>query len=242
MNEEKSPAENIEKILALGPLAAAKAYQDILKKIKEGRILTPAEVKSLNLLEVKLQSGVVEKGEDSTIVNSLEKVARHFGKTLRTAQRWAREGMPGLSGGRYDLLQIEAWRKVKKGGRGPGAPVDPLQHGQPTLVAEGDKDYCDMRAKKAQAEKRELDLRQRQGELVEREEVEQLFIARIMAVKQGLLSLPRALPPQLIHLKEEREMEGVIARAVRDLLSSFSRGMPPNVGGREVAHSGGLPT
>jgi phage terminase Nu1 subunit (DNA packaging protein) len=242
MSEEKTPAENIEKILALGPLAAAKAYRDILQKIKEGKILTPAEVKSFNLLEEKLQAGVVEKGEDSTIVNSLEKVAKHFGKHLRTAQRWAREGMPGLSGGRYDLLQIEAWRKLKKGGRGPAAAVDPRSYGQLPLVAEGDKDYWDMRAKKAQAVKRELDLRQRQGELVEREEVEQLFIARIMAVKQGLLSLSRALPPQLIHLKEEREMEGVIARAVRDLLSSFSRGLPENVGGsREVAQGGGLP-
>ena len=243
MSQEKTSAENIEKMLALGPMAAAKAYQDILKKIKEGRILTPSEVKSLNLLEEKLQSGAVEKGEDPTIVNSLEKVARHFGKSLRQVQRWAKEGMPGLSGGRYNLMQIEAWRKLKKGGRGPAAPVDPSRHGQPALIVEGDKDYWDMRAKKAQAEQREMDLRLRQGELVERKEVEQLFIARIMAVKQGLLSLSRGLPPQLIHCKEEREMEGIIARSARDLLSSFSRGLPENVGGgREVAQGGGLPT
>ena len=111
-------------------------------------------------------------------------------------------------------------------------------------MAEGDKDYWDMRGKKAQAQKRELDLRQRRGELVERREVEQLFIARIMAVKQGLLNLSRGLPPQLRQCRDEREMEGIIARAVRDLLESFSRPLPENLGGAgpEVAESGGSPS
>lgn len=243
MNEEQSL--NIKKILDLGPMAAAKAYQDILKKIKGGEILTPSEVKSFDLLEKKLEGSKAE--EETSIVDSMEKVARHFGKSLRQVQRWATQGMPVLSGRRYDLLQVAAWRRLKKGGRGPAAAIDPRSQGQPNLVAEGDKDYWDMRAKKAQAEQREMDLRQRRGELVERQEVEQLFISRIMAVKQGLLNLPRGLPPQLIHCKEEREMEGIIARAVRDLLESFSRPLPESIGGEgnggpEVAQGGGLAT
>ena len=83
-----------------------------------------------------------------------------------------------------------------------------------------------------------MDLRQRRGELVERQEVEQLFISRIMAVKQGLLNLPRGLPPQLIHCKEEREMEGIIARVVRELLESFSRPLPEKYRRRRKWRSG----
>jgi phage terminase Nu1 subunit (DNA packaging protein) len=245
MNGENPQATVIEKLLGLGPQAVAKAYQDILKKIKEGEILTPSEVKSFDLLEKKLQGSKAE--EETSIVNSMGKVAQHFGKSLRQVQRWARQGMPVLSGGRYDLLQVEAWRRLKKGGRGPAVMSDPRSQGQPYLVAEGDKDYWDMRAKKAQAEQRELDLRQRRGELVERQEVEQLFISRIMAVKQGLLSLSRGLPPQLIRCKEEREMEGIIARTARDLLESFSRPLPESIGGAgnggpEVAQGTGLST
>lgn len=237
MNEEQSL--NIEKILDLGPMAAAKAYQDILKKIKEGKILTPSEVKSLGLLEKKLQASSRE-ADDTGIVDSMDRVRRHFGKSLRQVQRWARQGMPILSGGRYDLGQIEAWRRLKKGGRGPAAAGDPRGQGQPDLVAEGDKDYWDMRQKRAQARQRELDLRRKQGELVERSEVEALFIARIMAVKQGLLNFSRGLPPQLIHCREEREMEVIIARAIRELLESFSRPLPETIGGTgEVAESGG---
>jgi phage terminase Nu1 subunit (DNA packaging protein) len=244
MNDEQSL--DIKKLLDLGPMAMAKAYQDILKKIKEGVTPTPSELKSLDILEKKLQ-GPKEAEEETSIVDSMEKVARHFGKSLRQVQRWATQGMPVLSGGRYDLLQVAAWRRLKKGGRGPAVMSDPRSQGQPYLVAEGDKDYWDMRAKKAQAEQRELDLRQRRGELIERQEVEQLFISRIMAVKQGLLSLSRGLPPQLIHCKEEREMEGMIARVVRDLLESFSRPLPESIGGAEnggpeVAQGGGLAT
>ena len=122
MNEEQSL--NIDKILALGPMAAAKAYQDILKKIKAGEILSPAEVKSFDLLEKKLQDRSRE-GEDGSIVDSMDKVRRHFGKSLRQVQRWAVKGMPVLPGGRYDLLQIEAWRRRKQGGRGPAAGQRP---------------------------------------------------------------------------------------------------------------------
>ena len=44
-------ALDAEKLLNLGPKATAKAYQDILLKIQAGEILTPAEVKSFELLE-----------------------------------------------------------------------------------------------------------------------------------------------------------------------------------------------
>lgn len=228
MNDEQSL--DIKKLLDLGPKAMAKAYQDILKKIKEGVTPTPSELKSLDILEKKLQ-GPKEGEEETSIVNSMAKVAQHFGKSLRQVQRWASKGMPVLSGGRYDLLQVEAWRRLKKGGRGPAAASDPRSQGQPNLVAEGDKDYWDMRAKKAQAEQREMDLRQRRGELVERSELKQLSIARIIAVKQGLKSLARSLPALLpIPPEARREAEAIITERVRELLAEFARPLPEKFG------------
>lgn len=161
-----------------------------------------------------------------TIVEGLQAVAEHFRKSVRQVRNWRREGMPVLSGDRYDLVQIESWRAQKKGGRGPAAP----DGRQPALVREGDKDYQDMRAKRAMADLRELEYKLRRGEVVERKEVEQLFVSRIMAVKQGLLNLSRSLPPQLSHCQEEREMEILIARAVRELLDDFSRPLPAGLG------------
>jgi hypothetical protein len=47
----------------------------------------------------------------SLIVRGLSEVARHFGKSTRTAQRWRQAGMPKLAGGRFDLDQVETWLK-----------------------------------------------------------------------------------------------------------------------------------
>ncbi len=187
-----------------------------------------------------------------SIVRGLKAVAAHFGKSLRQAQRWARApGFPRLSGRRFDLLQIQAWLDERQGippaVSSSSHQADPRQ---PVLPEEQGKDFWDKQGKKFQAQMRELELRQRRGELVERREVEAMFVDRIMAVKQGLLSLPRALPPQLEHCRDAREMEELIARSVHNLLELFSRPLPEKIGGEmgagiamnpglEVAEGGG---
>lgn len=50
----------------------------------------------------------------SHIVRSLRKVGEHFGRTLRTAQRWRRAGMPKCSAG-YDLEQCADWLRARAG-------------------------------------------------------------------------------------------------------------------------------
>jgi phage terminase Nu1 subunit (DNA packaging protein) len=181
-----------------------------------------------------------------SIVKGIPQVAAHFAKSERQVRRWRRQGMPCLSGGRFDLLQVQAWLDSRQGMPGPtpggGHQADPRQ---PELREQRGKDFQDERLKKAKADLAEMEVRQRRGELVERGEVEQLFVARIMAVKQALLTLSRGLPPQLIHCREEREMEVIIARTARELLETFSRPLPENLGagegegGPKVADSGG---
>jgi hypothetical protein len=73
---------------------------------------------------------------------------------------------------------------------------------------------------------RELDYRKRQGELVERDQVEKEFVARILAFKNSLLALERSLPPDLIHCKSEGELAAVLQRAHRSLLKQYSRPLP----------------
>jgi hypothetical protein len=163
--------------------------------------------------------------EDS-IVQGLEAVAQHFGKSTRQVRRWIAAGMPRLSGKRFDVLQIQDWLDRRQGLEAPGARARGGDPRQWNLPEESGKDFWDKEAKKWQARHRELEFKKRQGELVERLEVEQLFVARIMAVKQALLTLSRALPPQLATCSSEREMEPIISRAVRDILSAFARPLP----------------
>jgi phage terminase Nu1 subunit (DNA packaging protein) len=165
---------------------------------------------------------------DSIIVGQ-KAVAEVFEVSERTVRNWIAAGMPRLSKRRFDRGQIQAWLDRRDGqavtrSAAPGG--DPRQ---PLLAESRGKDYEDARLKKARAELLEMDIKQRRGELVPIREVEQMFVARIMAVKQGLLSLSRALPPQLVVCQTEREMEPVIAKAVRNLLESFARPLPESL-------------
>lgn len=232
MTEENPKGLDIEGLLDLGPKATAKAYQDILKKIQGGEILAPQEVRSFELLEKKLKGKPEDRPEASSdsIVDSLEKVAAHFKKSLRTVQRWAyRKGMPALSGGRYDLIQIRAWLDQQQGVRGPGRPGEQEQR-QWNLPEESGKDFWDKEGKKYQALVRQLEYRTRLGELIERAEVEALFAARAMAFKTSMLGFARVLPPLLMTCPHEREMEAVIGRIAREHLENICRPLPEKFG------------
>lgn len=175
------------------------------------------------------------------IIVGQKAVAEIFEVTERTVRNWIKAGMPRLSRRRFDRGQIQAWLDRKDGqvATRPAPAGDPLQ---PFLIEQSGKDFEDARMKRARADLLELDLKQRRGELVPRTAVQQMFVARIMAVKQGLLSLPRALPPQLMVCQTEREMEPVITKAVRDLLEGFARDLPESIGvqaGPDMAQGGG---
>ncbi len=58
--------------------------------------------------------------------------------------------------------------------------------------------------------------------LISKEEISAEFVFRIQMVKQGLLSLHRMLPGQLVG-KDPREMSDIIRRAAIQLLERFSR-------------------
>jgi hypothetical protein len=92
-----------------------------------------------------------------------------------------------------------------------------------------DKYWWDKESKKYQARLRELDYRKRLGELIERVRVEDEFIARVHAVKKALIAFERALPPELIACRTEREMSEVIRKAVRNVLENFSRPLPQDI-------------
>ncbi|MHB8156193.1 MAG: hypothetical protein ACYDEQ_02160 [Desulfocucumaceae bacterium] len=162
-----------------------------------------------------------------TIVKGKKPVAEHFSISVRQVGNWEKAGMPRLSGRRYDLVQIQLWRDQKKG-IPPGAPKGPGA-GDPRqgfLTPQRGKDFQEERLKKAKAELVEMEVRQRRGELVEVAEVESMFTARAMAYRQGVMGFTRSLPPQLISCQNEREMEAVLIKAVRELLENVLRSLP----------------
>jgi hypothetical protein len=151
------------------------------------------------------------------VVRGKAAVAEHFGVSVRQIRNWERAGMPGRSGRSYDLVEIHRWRDQKQGRGGEG------DSRQGFLSVGRGKDFQEERLKKAQADLKEMEVRRERGELVERREISRLFVDRVVCVKQGLVSLSRALPPLLVACTGEREMEVIISAQVRSLLENYSR-------------------
>lgn len=181
---------------------------------------------------------VMDMTDNKRFLDSVDEAAAHFRKTKRTIYRWVRDGFPLLADGRVDLDEAEVWVRRRRGlpvkagadsgGEARGGLEPEARSVEGSLEDDGfGKEYWDSENKKYQAGLRRLELQKRQGEIIERVKVEDLFISRIAAVKQGLLTLTRSLPPELIVCQSEREMAVVIDKLVRELLETFARPLPP---------------
>jgi phage terminase Nu1 subunit (DNA packaging protein) len=81
-----------------------------------------------------------------------------------------------------------------------------------------------IRLTKVRADKLELELLEKERELVPVDEVKKLWKAAVMAAKARLLSIPPSLAPTLALLGEASEVEEVLTRAIDDALGELSRG------------------
>jgi hypothetical protein len=134
-----------------------------------------------------------------------------FGITPRRYRQMAEEGLvPPVEKGEIDFLKatkavIDYYRKLAEG--------------------QGSLSLTEERRLKVQVDRKlkELEYLVETKNLVPRDEILGMFVARIQMVKQGLLSHSRVLPPMLVG-KDAREMSDVIKTQTRLLLERFSQG------------------
>jgi hypothetical protein len=81
-----------------------------------------------------------------------------------------------------------------------------------------------VRLTKVRADKLELELRERERQLVPIDEVKNLWTSVTMAAKARLLAIPAAVAPTAALLGEAAEVQELFERAIDDALSELSRG------------------
>lgn len=74
------------------------------------------------------------------------------------------------------------------------------------------------------ADKIELEVQLKRGELVDAKEIETEFTNLVLEVKNKVMALPSRLAPRLELETEAREIEQIIDKEVRDALSALARG------------------
>lgn len=173
------------------------------KKRHKSKTLTAPELKELQRYE--------EGAHSPTTVESMDEVAKAFDlKTVRTVQRWKKDGMP-CKGDRYDLMAINAWKigkKLKKSGKGDS-----------DLNGDG---FWSNEYRRYKALNEELRYRENLGQLIPRADVEKLGVQKVIQIRRALLALPRAVAPQLVGL-EARESEALLAEKLKEIIAGFTR-------------------
>lgn len=113
-----------------------------------------------------------------------------------------------------------AWRvantraRAEAGRRTPQGPKD-----QPTSAPGGDYQSARARRERAEAEKAELDLAERKGELKRVEQVRAPIAAALLSLREGLLQLPKRLAPQLVAEQDQSLIERKLDTEIRAQLA-----------------------
>lgn len=157
-----------------------------------------------------------DKQVNPKIAKTRGELAQALGVSLQSVQTYVAEGAPGKGPGGYDIDAFIRWRaENKRPLRGPAAGGEKTGDQARLLKAQADE-------KESKAALAELELQIQRGEFLPIAEVKERDIARIAAVKRGLLAFDRSLPPRLVGL-QEKEMQPVIRAMCRELLSRFAQ-------------------
>lgn len=140
--------------------------------------------------------------EDGDVLAKNQRVLAYaLGQNTATVRSWSRDGMPAkVEGGGYSVPTAVRWLRARDG-------------------ADGDTREARSRKEQLHAQKLELDIQERLGQMVSLGDVEQAFAARVAVVTQGLDNLVARASEEMGADAEERarfrEILGKHARAIR---------------------------
>lgn len=142
-----------------------------------------------------------------------------------------RDPMTGL----YPARALGRWMRSEqlfKTGRGGGFPFMPdmsRASGIPSSVAGGGDDQPttklneEIRLIKARADKAEIEVAEKAGQLIPVEEVSSAWTKLVMRVKTRLLKLPTTIAPMVHGMPDVHDVQAEIERGVREALEELSR-------------------
>ena len=191
----------------------------MLEKIKNNQPLTKAELEELTEKEKKNKQRKGAKkprsgDKDSPLaggLNSQKAAAKYAKVNTRTIRRWVQAGMPTgkLDGKTIYIAEMLDFYKLNEGSQ---------TSGDRKREQKAQADY-----KTTKAQLLELELKIKQGELIERDSIEKERILRILTVKRALLGLGRTLAPQLATIKNPRKIQSRIDKEVRTIIEKFAK-------------------
>jgi phage terminase Nu1 subunit (DNA packaging protein) len=188
-------------------MAKKRRHIHLLEKLQRGKSSTP----SLSKNEIRELEDLEQDPNSPGTVDSQEKVAKVFGVHVRTVARWVKNGMPVTAQGKYDLLEVRAWRTLKHQKKGAAGGK------------KNQEEFWDAKFREYKAKLAEISLKKSLGELIPRETVERDLVQISLTVKRAFLALPRQVAPQLAGL-DPRQIEALLSIRINEIISKFADG------------------
>lgn len=140
------------------------------------------------------------------IVRTQDDLRKAFCVSIRTVQNWVRDGMPVNPDGTYSIADVQAWRYAKE-----------LQRQD----REGDE--TDKKIKDIKYKRELMQLKQMEGELISREDIELELIQISIAMKRRFVALIKSLPLQL-YGQEKKEIHLILDKEFKQVAEEFNTG------------------
>lgn len=150
-------------------------------------------------------------------MNKVE-IAECFRVSTNTISEWVRKGCPCEKKGRngeeytFDLPPVITWRVEQL-----------VQQAMKPIFGGHDLRDAERREAFAKAELRELELAEKQKEVVNMQAAARIVVRGIMETRSQLLALPTKLAPRLIAFKTPAAIKTVLERAIHNALIGISR-------------------
>lgn len=208
-------------------IAQKQRHLHLLTRIRNNRPLSRAELAELNEFENQMSgkktTGPQEKNNGratkkdnkaevaAEIVETQEAAALYVGRNARTIRRWEKEGMfTAVKNGRKVYVKSQLKLFAENEGKKPTKARSRRDEGEASL-------------KETRAELAKLELHEKQGRFILKEESERVNIQKILAVKRALLGQGRKLALQLAAMIDPRKIQELIDRENRQIIEGFRR-------------------
>jgi len=190
-----------------------KYIQNVYDKLNDKKKITTHESEQLE----KFETDCRDKHTNRRTVKTLKEVARHLGRGVRSVSDYKKKsGLPQNSDGTYDLDDLDKWWLSHEGEK------ELSFQGMDGDIVKSDKATWDIRLVMAKTRTAEINLEEKLGALISKEDVELQRVARITETKTALTGLERKLPP-LLEGHDKRTMEKILHQEIEDLLNRFAR-------------------
>lgn len=156
--------------------------------------------------------------------------------TVNTMQNWDNQPNPpprDVMTGLYPARALGKWMRTEqlfKTGRGGGFPFMPDMSraaGIPSSLSPDEQPTTklteEIRLIKARADKAEIEVAEKAGQLIPVEEVSSAWTKLVMRVKTRLLKLPTTVAPMVHGIPDVHDVQAEIERGVREALEELSR-------------------